>query len=622
MSPNVNVPSWVKPVLIGVCVIAAVPLWLYVAGYVFSFLLFRHEPQGVDLHTWLSYYQAYWPDVSVKKPLVLSASAATLVLLAPFALLIVKPKQSLHGKARFAQASDMRHHGLLTNNGDGIILGRQGDQFLTASLAQLPHVMLAAPTGSGKGVGIVIPNLLNWNHSAVVLDIKKENWTLTAGFRKENGHEVYLFDPASPERQTHRWNPLAYIRDDPGLIVDDVQKIGNIIFPDVPGTDPLWTASCRSLFLGLVLYVFETEGKSRTLGQVAREALQGSDENLTAVLDERERSDKPLSMVCSSSLKDYINTADNTRTSIRKTFTSRFELFLNPILDAATVENDFDLRALRERRITVYIGITPDNLSRLAPLLNLFFQQVVDLNTRELPEHNPSLKYQCLLILDEFRSLGKLQIVVDAIAFLRGYGVRLLPIFQSPSQVREVYGEDAAKNFFQNHAVRICYTPADMDVATEISREMGNFTVNVRSTSRSGGMSQARSRSVSFSEQSRALMLPQEVKNITQDEELVFARGCPPIKATKIRWYQEETFKSRVKPVPELPVAPLPVIEAIVYPELKKEDEAEEQQEEATTNDESMEASPPVDDDSDDVSEEEAIDIADNFYTDITTGNA
>ncbi|HEY4294351.1 type IV secretory system conjugative DNA transfer family protein [Luteibacter sp.] len=606
MSHNASAPSWVKATLAIGLVAAAVPAWMYLAGYVFTLILFRKAAHDIDLRTWFDYYGAYGTVPGVRKPLMIGAGAATLALLIPLALAFVKPRQSLHGTARFARASDMRRHGLLTNQGDGVILGRHGKRFLTASLQQLPHIMLAAPTGSGKGVGIVIPNLLNWNHSAVVLDIKKENWTLTAGFRKANGHEVYLFDPASPERHTHRWNPLAYIRDDPGLIVDDIQKIGNIIFPDVPGTDPLWTASCRSLFLGMVLYVFETEGKPRTLGQVAREAMQGSDENLTALIDYRQRSDKPLSLVCSSSLKDYINTADNTRTSIRKTFTSRFELFLNPILDAATADNDFDIRALRERRITVYIGITPDNLSRLAPLLNLFFQQVVDINTRELPEHNPALKYQCLLILDEFRSLGKLQIVVDAIAFLRGYGLRLLPIFQSPSQVREVYGEDAARNFFQNHAVRICYTPADMDVATEISREMGNFTVNVKSVSHSGGLGQARSRSVNFSEQSRALMLPQEVKDITQDEELIFARGCPAIKATKIRWYQEETFKSRVQPVPQVPTAPLPAIEAIVYPE-------------SLSGEEESDQNGPGEDipDDDPVSGEEADRIADAFYAEL-----
>ena len=255
---------------------------------------------------------------------------------------------------------------------------------------------------------------------------------------------------------------------------------------------------------------------------------------------------------------DYVRTSDNTRTSIRKTFTSRFELFLNPILDAATSANDFDLEALRRRRTSIYIGITPDNLSRLSPLLNLFFQQVVDLNTRELPERNPALKVQCLLLLDEFRSLGKMPLIVEAAAFLRGYGVRLLPIFQSPSQIRELYGEEAARTFFQNHQVRISYTPPDMTVATEISRELGTYTYKARSTSRPATFSKG-TPSTSDSDHARALLLPQEVKDIGEDEALILAKGCKPIQADKIRWHRDPAFRYRRRPPPR--IAPVPLID-------------------------------------------------------------
>jgi type IV secretion system protein VirD4 len=549
MTRNASAPFWVRALLVALLLAAAVPAWLYIASYVFQLVVFRGRGGPAELLTWIDYARYYGHMPAVKKALFMGAVAATAVMLLPLALLLIKPRAKLHGAARFARLADIRRAGLLTNDGDGIILGRSGGQFLTAGLASFPHVMLAAPTGSGKGVGVVIPNLLNWNHSVIVLDIKQENWTLTAGFRKANGHEVYLFDPASAERRTHRWNPLAYVRDEPGLRVDDIQKIGNIIFPDVDGTDPIWTASCRSLFLGLVLYVFETPGLQRTLGQVAREAYADTDDRLGNMINERYQSGTRLSEACESALLDYVNTSDNTRTSIRKTFTSRFELFMNPILDAATSGNDFDLNALRRRRISIYIGITPDNLSRMAPLLNLFFQQVVDLNTRELPEHNKALKFQCLLMLDEFKSLGKLPLIVDAIAFLRGYGVRLLPIFQSPSQIREVYGEEAAKTFFQNHAVRISYTPADIATATEISSELGNTTVTTSSKSRPDMLSQG-SRSVNDSEQSRALLLPQEVMELGADEVIVFARGARPIRGSKIRWYLDPVFKERVLPPP------------------------------------------------------------------------
>lgn len=563
MSQTASAPAWVKALLMLAVLALAGIGWLYLAGHAYIWLTFGKGGAKVTLLTWPRYWIAYGNLPATKSHLLQSAFGATVACLAPLAMLFIKPRQKLHGEARFARRTDIGKAGLLTNEGDGVIVGRLGSAFLTAGLRDYPHVMLAAPTGSGKGVGVVIPNLLNYNHSVIVLDIKQENWTLTAGFRKQCGHEVYLFDPASSSRRTHRWNPLAYVRDDPGLRVDDVQKIGNIIFPDVPGTDPIWTASCRSLFLGLVLYVFETEGKTRTLGQVAREAF-GDENALSAALAARYEEGRPLSPACESALADYLNTAETTRTSIRKTFTSRFELFLNPIIDAATSANDFDLQALRKRRMSVYIGITPDNLSRMAPILNLFFQQVVDLNTRELPEHNKALKYQCLLILDEFRSLGKLPLIVEAIAFLRGYGLRLLPIFQSPGQVREVYGKDAAESFFQNHALRISYTPADFETASEISRELGNNTVRTESLSRPTAFGQGQ-RSVSESEQSRALLLPQEALALGKDEVLLFPRGFRPIRATKIRWYQEAIFKQRVVEPPGVPIAPFPEVS---YPDI------------------------------------------------------
>ncbi|HJU08340.1 MAG TPA: type IV secretory system conjugative DNA transfer family protein [Rhodanobacteraceae bacterium] len=559
MTRSASAPFWVRAFLIAMLALAAVPAWLWLAGHVFVWLEFRgHDQPIVHLMTWPAYFHHYRVVAGVRRLLILSGGAASVVVLAPMALLFVKPKRPLHGEARFAKSFEVRKARLFESTDDGIIIGRLGRKFLTAGLAKYPHVMLAAPTGAGKGVGVVIPNLLNWNHSVIVLDIKKENWEITAGFRAAHGHDVFLFDPASPQRLTHRWNPLAYVREDPALRVDDIQKIAHILFPDIAGTDPIWTASCRSLFLGLVLYLLETPGKPVTLGQVARESFAGNDQRFAKLIETRQAEGKPYSTSCAHALLDYVHTSDNTRTSIRKTFTSRFELFLNPIIDAATAANDFDLEALRRRRISIYLGITPDNLGRLAPLLNLFFQQVVDLNTRELPEHNPALRYQCLLLLDEFRSLGKMPLLVEAAAFLRGYGVRLLPIFQSPSQIRELYGEEAAKAFFHNHPLRIAYTPPDMATASELSRELGTYTYKATSTSRPSAFSKG-SRSMSESDHARSLLLPQEVKELGDTEALILAKGCKTIRADKICWYRDPAFKDRPLPAPQLAPMPLTV---------------------------------------------------------------
>lgn len=572
MTRNAGAPTWVKAFIILFLAVAAIPGWLYVAGYVFNALLFRGAEGAppVTLMTWLDYFQQHREIKKVASALKLSALAATAPIGIFIALLTIKPKRSLHGDAKWGTRRDAKKAGLLDGGDDGIIVGKLGKDYLTADLKRYPHVMLAAPTGSGKGVGIVLPNLFNWNQSIIVLDIKLENWILTAGFRQKHGHKVYLFNPLDPKRRTHRWNPLAYISEDPNLRVDDVQAVGQILFPDVDGADPIWTASCRSLFTGLVLYLYETPGKPVTLGQVAREAYSGDDKRWKKIVEKREEDGNPLSPACSASLLDYVNTSDNTRTSIRKTFTSRFDLFTNPIIDAATAGNDFDLSALRKERISIYLGITPNTLDRLAPLLNLFFQQVVDLNTRELPEHNPELKYQLLLMPDEFRSLGKMKVLVNGIAFFRGYGIRVLPIFQAPSQVREVYGDDAAKTFFKNHHIRIAYTPADIDDATEVSRELGNFTYKATSKSKPIAFSKG-SQSQSESDQARALLLPQEVKDIGEDEEILFAKGCKPLLVEKIRWYKDPTFKDRVCAPPEVPPAPMAEI-------AKVEEEAEWQE--------------------------------------------
>ena len=578
MARRRGAPMLVKAALLVVLATALIPLWLFVSGHLLGFLLFRFHMPSLPLMAWWEYWHFYASDPKVHHMLLLSGGLTTALCLSPFALMLIPRKRSQHGEARFARKYEIRRAGLLDNTvGDGIIIGRLGKEFLTAGLAEYPHVMLAAPTASGKGVGVVIPNLLHWNHSVIVLDIKRENWQITAGFRAKHGHKVYLFDPGAPDRRSHRWNPLAYVREDPALRVDDIQKIGAMLFPDIPNVDPLWSASCRSLFLGLVLYLLETPNAIVSLGQVARELYAPNEKRFEKRFVSAAAAGTPYSEVCEHAMRDYLNTSDNTRTSIRKTFTSRFELFLNPIIDAATSGNDFDLNQLRRERISVYIGITPDNLGRLSPLLNLFFQQVVDLNTRVLPEHDKTLKYQCLLLLDEFKSLGKMPLLVDGVAFLRGYGVRLLPIFQSPSQVRELYGEEAAKTFFENHHVRISYTPATIDAATDISRELGNLSFKAMSVSRPTSFSgKGGGPSTSVSEQRRELMLPQELRELGTEEEIIFAKGVKPIEADKIRWYKDPVFKSHPIDPPVVPVAPNAARMAIVPSDEPAADEASE----------------------------------------------
>ena len=547
MTLNLSENSWVKAGLITALVLAVIGVWAYLAGGIFL-MAFDHKFEEA---TPLTIYQ-YWYHLGavrqVQKWLYIASGVSLAVLLSPFMIFFASAKKSLFGDARFAKQSEIKKAGLLGDK--GIIVGKLGKNYLMFDGQQ--HAIISAPTRSGKGVGIVIPNLLNWPDSIVVLDIKQENWHITSAFRRKYGQECYLFNPAAADYRTHRYNPLAYISDDPNFRIDDVQKIAGMLFPDQQGTDPIWTATPRGLFLGVVLLLAETPGKLVTLGQVLRETLADGDGSayFAKQINDRAAAGKPLTGACIRALNSYISIAsENTRAGVMTSFRSRLELWMNPLVDAATSANDFDLRDVRKRRMSIYLGVTPDNLERMAPLLNLFFQQLIDLNTRELPNQNKAIKYSCMLLMDEFTAIGKIGILSKGISYIAGYWLRMMPIIQSPAQLVEVYGKDAAQTFSTNHALNIIYPPkaSETQTARDISEWLGYQTVTGKSVSKGKGVFTKKSESQSLSDQRRALMLPQEITGLGQAKELIIMENVPPILAKKVLYYKEQVFIERLK---------------------------------------------------------------------------
>ena len=206
--------------------------------------------------------------------------------------------------------------------------------------------------------------------------------------------------------------------------------------------------------------------------------------------------------------------------------------------------------------MSIYLGVMPKDLHRLQPLVNLFFQQAIALQTDELPEHNPRLCHQVLMVLDEFPALGRIPIIAEASGFLPGYNVRTLMIMQTPAQLRQVYGDDGARTLLKTLAARIFFAPKDMDDAEEISRELGMTTVKVKTHSRPvWGLSSGkggRHRSVSISEQRRPLMLPQEVRGLGKQRAIVLTEDTPPILCRKIRYYRVAALRNRIRNPPRV----------------------------------------------------------------------
>lgn len=529
---------------------------LYVAGYLYFFTNKTMPDQGqVTAQTWWQYWEYYKAEddaKQIKKLKVSALGAGIIVYLIPLFLLMaaLRKERSLHGDARFANGKEVRESGL---HGDkGIIVGKYGSQYLVFTGQEF--VLLAAPTRSGKGVAIVIPNLLNFTDSVVVLDLKLENFKLTSGFRAKHGQAVYLFNPFAEDFKTHRWNPMDNVSRDPNFRVGDVLAIAHTLYPTEGKQDSFWNEQAANLFLGIALYLIETPELPCTLGEILRQSSgkgRPLKDHLLEIIAKRSNGEGALSGACLDALNRFVSTSDNTMSSIVATFNAPLTIFSNPIVDAATSASDFSVADVRKRRMSVYIGIQPNRLQSAALLINLFFSQLVNLNTTQQPQDNPALKHQCLLILDEFTALGKVGILAKSVSFIASFNLRLLPIIQSVAQLESVYGEKDTRTFVTNHALQIVYPPREQKDANEYSEMLGYFTMKSTSTgiSHSRGAGGGGSSSENVSDQRRALMLPQELKELGQDKEIIIKENTKPILCEKARYFSDPVFMDRLKKV-------------------------------------------------------------------------
>lgn len=454
----------------------------------------------------------------------------------------------LHGAARFARESEIRRHGFRAR--EGIVLGRKGGRFLTFGGSE--HVIVEAPTRSGKGAGIVIPNLLTWQGSAVVLDVKRENYDASAGFRAHYGQDVHLFNPTDREGRTARYNPLAYIdRGDPDDVIIELQKIATMLFVAPEHGEAFWANGARTGFAGVGAWLAETSDAPLTMGAIYRHLTDGD----ARVFFRRElaKPDLKLSVACRTALADFAGGSDNSFADIKKTITNVLGLWLNPLVNAATADSDFDLRHLRQRPMSIYLGVSPDELDRVAPLYNLLFQQLIDLNVRDLPD--AATPVPVLVILDEFARLGRASVIASAFSYVAGYGIRLLAVIQSRSQLRGVYGENVADEIVANCGVEVAFTPKELRVANDLSERIGYVGQSsiTRSLTINGLLA---NRSKSISEQRRALLLPQELMQFPPGKLILLRGGIPPIIGVKFVWFRSRFFTRRAIPPPEIPDAP------------------------------------------------------------------
>lgn len=490
-----------------------------------------------------------------------------------------KNKQSLHGEARFANKKEIKKMGLLQDK--GLVVGKlESGELLKWKSSEF--LALGAPTRSGKGVGIVIPNLMEWEESCVVLDIKQECFDFSSKYRKEVlGQDVYLFNPF--DFRTHRYNPLTYIDLENETTRDnDLLDFVNLLYPaDGDSTTVFFNQLAQNLFIGLA-YLY----KDLALTENGKAFLQEHNLsiewsmcgllNLSAGFDlsiQNEDEDEPTKIaglddtfeylehleLVSKATKEKLNSyftidSQNTKSGVMSSFNAPLMIYRNQPITTATATSDFDLRDLRKKKMTIFIGITPDKLAIARPILNIFFSQLLSVNTKELPQKNPDLKYTCLLLMDEFTSIGNMPILKKGVSYIAGFHLRILMIFQAISQleanVPDGYGKEGANTLLQNMGVKIYYTPNEFEEAEKISKRLGDTTYKAVSKSYNhGGLTNAGSSSHSVSEQRRALMLPQELMELPQSKALLMMNYQKPILCNKAFYYNDKYFIDKFRQV-------------------------------------------------------------------------
>jgi type IV secretion system protein VirD4 len=494
-----------------------------------------------------------------------------------------KGHKTIHGSAHFASPKEIEATGLLphkSRKGKGVYVG--GWQDGRGAIRYLrhdgpEHVIAFAPTRSGKGVGLVIPTLLSWPHSVVVHDIKGENWALTAGWRKTHaGNVVLKFDPAASDGSSVKFNPLEEIRLGTDHEVADVQNIVTLIVdPDGKGLNDHWAKTGHALLVGAVLhalYKAQAKGETATLRGVAdllSDPIRPIEEVFQEMLETKHRGEQAHPVVAASA-RDMLNKAENERSGVLSTAMSFLTLYRDPIVASNTAHSEFRIQDLmnHEKPVSLYLVIRPSDKDRLKPLVRLIMNQIVRILTERMAFRDgrgvQHYRHRLLLLIDEFPSLGRLDVFQEALAFIAGYGLKAYLIVQDLTQLNSAYGRDEA--IISNCHVRVAFAPNKIETAELLSKMSGTTTVVKRSTSTSGKRFGAVLGHVSqsFQEVQRPLLTLDEcmrLPGIRKDADgqineagdmLIFVAGHAPIYGRQILYFQDPAFAQRAKvPAPQ-----------------------------------------------------------------------
>ena len=506
------------------------------------------------LFQWWYAYDAYAPDVFARAGVIASLGGIAGIVMAIIASLWRARREknaTTYGSARWSSVRDVRRSGLLGSS--GVVLGRLKGRYLRHAGAE--HVMAFAPTRSGKGVGLVIPTLLSWTGNAIIHDIKGENWALTSKWRSGFSRCV-RFDPT--DLSSSRFNPLLEVRLG-AHEVRDAQNVADILV-DPDGSlerRSHWDKTAHSLLVGAILHVLYAEDDKSLAGvaTLLSDPARPIDDTLEHMLGANHLGDRdrPLTHpVVAEAARELLNKSENEKSSVVSTAISFLGLYRDPVVQRATSGSDWRIEDLfrAELPASLYLVVPPSDLSRTKPLIRLILNQIARRLCEELPDGED--RRQTLLMMDEFPALGRLDFFESSLAFMAGYGIRAFLIAQSLNQVEKAYGQN--NSILDNCHVRIAFATNNERTAKRISDMLGTTTEQRNQKNYTGHRLAPWLSHVMVSQQEtqRPLLTPGEVMQLPADDSLIFLASHPPIRAKKLRYYEDRNFTERVGALPSV----------------------------------------------------------------------
>jgi len=519
------------------------PPWFRLFGFPF------HLPPA--FFWWWYGYDAYAPAIFVEGAYI-AASGGFIAVAVAIGMSVWRAREAkrveTYGSARWAETGEVKAAGLL--GPDGVVLGCYHRDYLRHDGPE--HVLCFAPTRSGKGVGLVVPSLLTWPGSAIVHDIKGENWTLTAGFRAQHGR-VLMFDPTNAKSSAY--NPLLEVRRGEWE-VRDVQNIADILVDPEGSLEKRnhWEKTSHALLVGAILHVLYAE-EDKTLAGIAgflSDPRRPIESTLAAMMKTAHLGKAGPHPVIASAARELLNKSDNERSGVLSTAMSFLGLYRDPVVAEVTRRCDWRITDIvgGKHPTTLYLVVPPSDINRTKPLIRLILNQIGRRLTEDLQAK--AGRHRLLLMLDEFPALGRLDFFESALAFMAGYGLKSFLIAQSLNQIEKAYG--ANNSILDNCHVRVSFATNDERTAKRVSDALGTAT-EMRAMRNYAGHRLSPwlgHLMVSRSETARPLLTPGEIMQLPPADEIVMVAGLAPIRAKKARYYEDVRFKERIVLPPAL----------------------------------------------------------------------